>query len=218
MSSSGSLRKRTALAQPHAAALSVLQKDPRFAALIRKHGPPQLSRKGALFRALCRAIISQQVSTKAAASIFKKFRQLVPGKPFPTPRDILALSPEQLRSAGLPPQKQKYILDLALKCTDGTIRPQRLARMTNDEVIAYLTQVHGIGAWTVQMLLIFTLGRPDVLPTGDLGIQNGFMHAYGLKTRPTHEQMERLAKEWRAHASVASWYLWRAAGDATAKK
>ena len=118
---------------------------------------------------------------------------------------------QNLRRAGLSPQKAMYIKDLAKKFLDGTIRHRSFHRMTNDEIIEHLVQVKGIGVWTAHMFLIFTLQRPDVLPTGDLGIQKGFQLVYKLKKLPDHKKMEELARPWRKHASVASWYLWRVA-------
>ena len=114
--------------------------------------------------------------------------------------------------------KSFYIQDLALKFTDGTIKHRQLHRMSSDEVTKHLTQVKGVGVWTVHMLEIFTLGRLDVLPVGDLGIRKGFQLVYKLKALPTPKEMEALATPWREHASVASWYLWRAADEAKIKK
>lgn len=217
------------------ASLKILKKDTRFAALIKKHKLEKLGRGMKPFEALVRSIIYQQVSGKAAASIFAKFKALygiaIPKDPddwskpspakrsgvnkkFPTPEQVLATPFETLRSAGLSGQKASYILDLAEKFSDGTIRHKHLHKMTNEEIVSHVTQVKGIGVWTAQMFLIFTLERLDVLPTGDLGIQKGFQILYGLKKLPTHAQMEKLAKEWRDHASVASWYLWRLADEA----
>ena len=118
-----------------------------------------------------------------------------------------------MRSAGLSAQKVSYIKDLAVKFSDGTIEHRALHKMTTLDLIEHLIQVKGVGVWTVHMLLIFTLNRPDVLPTGDLGIRKGFQSLYRLKTLPDHKKMESLAKPWRAHASVASWYLWKVADE-----
>ncbi len=191
-----------------------LSKHQEFKPLIKKHGAPPLKRGTNIFKALCRSIIHQQVSGKAAESILKKFVALFPGKSFPKPEDILALPIDTLRSAGLSGQKAAYITDLAQKYSDGTLEHKRIPKMTSDEIVEHLTQVKGIGVWTVHMLLIFTLNRPDVLPVGDLGIKKGFQILYRLRKLPTPSTMERLAKPWRAHASHASWYLWRAADDA----
>jgi DNA-3-methyladenine glycosylase II len=198
----------------HEASIKRLKKDKRFAALIKTHGNAVLGREAKPFEALIRSIVYQQVSGKAAATIFARFRALFPGKKFPTPEIVAAMPLETLRSAGLSGQKASYILDLAEKFASGTVQHHRFKKMTNDEVIAHVTQVKGIGVWTAHMFLIFTLERLDVLPTGDLGIQKGFQIIYGLKKLPTPAQMEKLAKDWREHASVASWYLWRAADAA----
>lgn len=213
------------------ASLKVLKKDKRFAALIKKHKLEKLGRGMKPFEALVRSIIYQQVSGKAAASIFVKFKSLygiaIPkdrddwskaSKKFPTPAQVAATPIETLRSAGLSMQKASYIKDLAEKFTDGTIRHTQLHKMTNEDIIEHVTQVKGIGVWTAQMFLIFTLERLNILPTGDLGVQKGFQILYGLKKLPTHAQMEKLANDWREHASVASWYLWRLADEAKPMK
>ena len=183
--------------------LKLLKKDKRFAALIKKHGAPELTRGTNLFQALARAIVYQQLSAKHT---------------FPKPEVVLTMPFEKLRSVGLSGQKATYLHDLALKFTDGTIKYKSLHNMSTNEVTAHLTQVKGVGVWTVHMLQIFTLGRLDVLPTGDLGVRKGFQTFYKLKTLPTSKQMEKLAVPWRAHASVASWYMWRLADEAKAAK
>ncbi len=144
----------------------------------------------------------------------KKFVALYPHKRFPTARDVSNTSLVTLRSAGISPQKASYLHDLALKFSANEVPHRRFRHMTNDEIVTTLTTIKGIGIWTVHMFLIFTLNRPDVLPTGDLGIRKGFQIVYRLRTLPTHDQMERLARAWRPHASIASWYLWRAADEA----
>jgi DNA-3-methyladenine glycosylase II len=199
---------------PHQSiALANLKRDKRFVRLIKKHGVPDIARKGKIFQALCRAIVYQQLSGKAAATIFSRFLALFPGKKFPTPEMVRKMPIEKMRAAGLSGQKVSYIKDLAEKFSDGTIKHRQLHKMTSAEITDHLVQVKGVGVWTVHMILIFTLNRPDVLPTGDLGIRKGFQVVYGLKMLPSPAQMERLAKPWRAHASTASWYLWRAADE-----
>lgn len=130
---------------------------------------------------------------------------------------VLKSSARKLRTAGLSGQKVSYIKDLARKFSDGTIQHRSLHEMTNEEIVTHISQVKGIGSWTVHMFLIFSLNRPDVLPTGDLGIRKGFQILYRLKQLPDYEQMEKLARRWRAHASAASWYLWRIADEAKVK-
>ena len=205
--------------------LKLLKKDKRFAALIKKHGAPELTRGTNLFQALARAIVYQQLSGKAAGTIYARFVALfndsktpISKHTFPKPEVVLTMPFEKLRSVGLSGQKATYLHDLALKFTDGTIKYKSLHNMSTNEVTAHLTQVKGVGVWTVHMLQIFTLGRLDVLPTGDLGVRKGFQTFYKLKTLPTSKQMEKLAVPWRAHASVASWYMWRLADEAKAAK
>ena len=202
--------------------VKVLRRHPRFAALIKKHGIPDMKREGKPFQALVRAIIGQQVSGAAARSIFTRFVGLFPrgrsgkGK-FPTPEMVQKMPIAKMRAAGLSGQKVSYIKDLAEKFSDGTIRHRELHKMPSQEVIEHLVQVKGIGVWTAHMFLIFTLNRPDVLPTGDLGIRKGFQIVFGLRSLPDYAKMERLARDWRAHASAASWYFWRAADEASAR-
>lgn len=204
--------------------LKFLRAHKRFKPLLKKHGAPKLRRGKNAFQALARAIIYQQISTAAATSVYRKFVALFGidlvgsidwekpyARKFPTPEEVLAMSDAKLRSAGLSTQKVAYMKDLALKFSDGTIDTKKLSRMTSDEIVVHLTQVKGIGVWTVHMFLIFTLNRPDILPVGDLGIRKGFQILYRLRELPTPTKMEKLAKDWREHASVASWYLWRVA-------
>ena len=203
------------------ASVAALKRDKYFESLVKKYGSPETSRyfptARGIFQALIRSIIYQQISGKAARSIHTKFVSLFSRKN-PTPEAILKLSEATLRSAGLSAQKVAYIRDLAQKFRDGTIRARAVPQMTAPEVVKHLVQIKGVGEWTVHMLLIFTLGRGDVLPTGVLGIRKGFQIVYGLKKLPDHKQMERLAAPWRAHASAASWYLWRAADAAKSKE
>ncbi|MEI7719898.1 MAG: DNA-3-methyladenine glycosylase [bacterium] len=197
--------------------VAVLLGDARFAPLVQKYGAPDREKRKDPFHSLVRSIVYQQVSGKAAASILAKYLLLFPGatktKP-PSPEAVVKTQFETLRSAGLSGQKASYILDAAQKFADGTITPKKLLQMTNEEAILHLTQIKGVGVWTAQMFLMSTLGRPDVLPTGDLGIQKGFQIVYGLKKLPDHKKMEQLAKPWRAHASAACHYLWRVADEA----
>ncbi len=207
--------------------LAVLKRHPKFAPLIKQHGPPKLRRGKNAFQALSRAIIYQQISGSAAISIYKKFVALFginlegpvdwekpAARKFPTPEQVLKMPAARMRAAGLSAQKITYLKDLAQKFSDGTIKHRTFHTKTSDEIIAALTEVKGIGVWTAHMFLIFSLNRLDILPTGDLGIRKGFQTLYKLRSLPDHTKMEKLAKEWREHASVASWYLWRVADDA----
>ena len=196
---------------------AALKRDKRFAPLIKKHGAPDLVRGKNPFYALVRSIIHKQVSGAAAETIHARFLALFPKNKFPTPETVRAMPLEKMRAAGLSGQKAFYIKDLAEKFVDGTIKHRSLHTMESADIVEHLTQVKGIGVWTVHMFLIFTLNRPDVLPTGDLGIRKGFQSLYKLKDLPSHEQMEKLARHWRPHASVASWYLWRVANELKVK-
>ena len=197
--------------------LTALKRDKRFAPLIKKYGAPDLKRGTNPFQALIRSIIHQQVSGAAARTIHARFVGLFPKGKFPTSAMVSAVPLEKMRAAGLSGQKASYIKDLAEKFSDGTIKYRSLHKMESPDIVKHLTQIKGVGVWTVHMLLIFTLKRPDILPTLDLGIRKGFQMLYKLKGLPSHEQMEKLSVRWRAHASTASWYLWRVADEAKTK-
>lgn len=198
-------------------ALAILKNDPHLASVVQRHGSPRWEERGDPFRSLVRSIVYQQVTGKAAASILAKFIALFDVPEFPTPMQVLKKSVADLRSAGLSGQKVTYVRDLAEKFLDGTIDPSQFPAMSNDEIIEHVVRVKGVGVWTAHMFLMTTLKRPDILPTGDLGIQKGFQVVYKLRSLPTHKKMEQLAKPWRAHATTASWYLWRAADEVKIK-
>lgn len=160
------------------------------------------------FESLVRSIIFQQLSGKAATSIFDKFVLLFKPKKFPTPEDVLKISDIKLRSAGVSLQKIKYLRDLSAKFLDGTINPRKFSKMSDQEIIDHLTSVKGVGQWTAHMFLIFALNRPDVLPTGDLAIRKGFVKAFKLKDIPSHEKMVSLAKPYKGEYTYLSLYLW----------
>lgn len=183
--------------------------DPVMARLIAERGPCTLGPDDDLFGSLCDSIIGQQISPKAADSIARRFRALFPGG-HPVPGRLAELDQELLRSAGLSPQKQRYLKDLAAKCQDGTIRLASLRDLPAAEIERELLAVQGIGPWTVTMFLIFALNRPDVLPVGDLGLRKGAQLAYGLPELPGPAELRRLAQAWHPYATIASWYLWRA--------
>ena len=184
--------------------------DVRLAEVI-AHAPlPQFAPHKNYYQELVESIISQQLSVKAAATILKRFLALFPDAAFPTPAQILAVDVETFRSVGLSRQKATYIQDLAVKVIEKTVRFDHLDALTNQEVIAELTQIKGVGVWTVHMFLIFCMGRLDVLPTGDLGIANGMQKLYELSAKPDLATMEALASEhtWHPYESIASWYVW----------
>jgi DNA-3-methyladenine glycosylase II len=184
--------------------------DPILAGLIERVGPCRFGQReaGSHLDALVRSIVSQQLSTKAAATIHGRVVALV-GVEEPLPKHWLALDDPALRAAGLSRQKISYIRDLSRHAQDGTVPLAQLHELEDEEVIRALTRVKGIGVWTAQMFLMFRLGRPDVLPVLDLGIRNAIRRAYGLRKEPTHKRMFSLAKPWEPYRSVASWYLWQ---------
>jgi len=191
--------------------------DQRFAMLIDQHGPADISKSRNYFRSLATAIIYQQLSGKAAATIHGRFVTLFTGGRFPKPTDVLDVPHETLRGVGLSNQKARYLHDLALKFEDGTIRSRQLAHLSNEEVADVLMQVKGIGQWSADMFLVFGLGRPDVLPVGDLGIRKGFQQFFRLEALPEADEMFGLAEPWRPYRTVASWYMWRVADTVTPK-
>ncbi len=192
-----------------------LKKERRLGPFIKRYGPIVHRRRHATeaFQSLAEAIIYQQLSGKAAATILKRFTALFPNKKFPTPEEVLKIRVKKLRSAGLSHQKAGYVKDLARKFRDGSIQPKKFSSMTDEDIITHITAVKGIGTWTAHMFLMFTLSRPDILPTGDLGIQKGFKKLFKLTSIPSPAHMERLASAWRGHRTVASFYLWRLADE-----
>ena len=187
--------------------------DPRMAKLIarsrRYNIAPAISIRP--FDALAESIAYQQLSGKAAATIFGRVRALFPKRKKLDPEQLLATPDETLRAAGLSRAKTAALKDLAAKTIDGTVPSSRaLLRMSDDEIIARLTQVRGIGRWTVEMLLLFDLGRPDVWPVDDYGVRKGFAKTFGRRKLPTPKQLMKLGEKWRPYRSVAAWYFWRA--------
>jgi len=183
--------------------------DPVLAAIIRDVGPCRLrtDETGGAFAALVESIVYQQITGKAAASIYGRVRTLIKRR-HPRPQDILAATEEALRGAGLSRQKVAYLRDLAEKVRDG-LKLHVLGRLEDEAVIETLIEVKGIGRWTVEMFLIFRLGRLDVLPVHDYGIRKAMQRAYRLRKLPNPDRMRRLAQPWRPYRTVACWYLWR---------
>jgi DNA-3-methyladenine glycosylase II len=166
------------------------------------------------FDALAESIAYQQLSGKAAATIFGRVRALYPKTKWLDPKQLLGTPDETLRAAGLSRAKTAALKDLAAKTIDGTVPSGRaLVRMTDDEIVARLTQVRGIGRWTVEMLLLFDLGRPDVWPVDDYGVRKGFAKTFRRRKLPTSKQLMKLGEKWRPYRSVAAWYFWRALDD-----
>ena len=181
--------------------------DPVLAAIIERVGPCRMNYDEPAFASLAEAIVYQQLHGKAAQTIFNRLTDLT-GLPL-RPEGILKLSEDQLRSVGLSKQKLSYIRDLAARSHSGELNFSSLPDLTDDEVIAMLTQVKGIGVWTAHMFLMFSLRRPNILPTGDLGIQMAIRKHYRKRKLPKPKQMEKLARCWEPYRSVACWYLWR---------
>jgi DNA-3-methyladenine glycosylase II len=182
--------------------------DPVMRDVIRKAGPFTMQRHRNRFRALVFSILGQQISGKAAASIRARLIEYLKPDQI-SPQSIARLTPEELRSVGLSGQKASYVLDLATRVADGTLRLDRVARMSDEAVIEALVQVKGIGVWTAQMFLIFSLGRLDVFPHDDLGVRSAIRNLYGLDELPNKEISHKIATPWRPYATVASWYCWR---------
>jgi DNA-3-methyladenine glycosylase II len=185
--------------------------------LIREVGPLALAPKvgRSPFESLARAIAYQQLHDKAAESILRRFIALFPGRRFPGPDEVLALRSRAIRRAGFSRSKIAALRDLAAKTLDGTV-PTRLAiqQLDDEAIVERLITVRGVGRWTVEMLLIFQLGRPDVLPAQDFGVRNGFRIAYGLRQLPAPKEVLRFGERWKPHRTAAAWYLWRAADRA----
>lgn len=186
--------------------------DPTLANFIEQVGSCKLSeaqQSGDLFFSLSRSIIYQQLSGKAAAAIHQRFLQLYPDTLYPTALDILQTPDEVLRGVGISRPKILYLKDLAQKIVDGLPTLDELQVMDNEVIIQNLTQIKGVGRWTVQMLLIFRLHRWDVLPVDDLGIRAGIRRVYGLPELPHKKTVEYLGEVWKPYRTIASWYLWR---------
>ena len=195
----------------HRQALAHLRRaDPVIARVIKAVGPYRLQvrAEGTHFDALVRAIVYQQLSGKAAATIHGRLKALFGGRD-PTPAELLAVPEETLRGVGLSRQKLGYIRDLASRVASGELPIDNLHELDDDALTEALVRVKGIGRWTAQMFLMFRLGRPNVLPELDLGIQNGVRRAYGLRTRPKPKDILRIGERWAPFSSTASWYLWR---------
>ena len=195
-------------------ALKVLSdSDPTLAKLFERVGPFALELRSvdsSPFDALMRAIVYQQLSGKAAATIHRRVLALFPGDAPPDPEEILSVPEEALRGAGMSRAKVAAVKDLAAKTLDGVVPSSaHLAEMDDEAIIDRVTAVRGIGRWTAEMLLIFYLGRPDVLPVSDLGVRKGFMLTYGLDDLPKPTELADYGRRWQPYRSVASWYLWR---------
>jgi DNA-3-methyladenine glycosylase II len=189
------------------AVLHLKKVDPTMKRIIENVGPYRISYRPPTFETLVRSIVYQQLSGKAASTIYGRLEAGCKG--CIAPHTILRVSSDRARELGLSKQKHKYLVDLAARTETGEVNFNTLADLPDGEVIDHLTQVKGVGVWTAHMFLIFALRRPDVLPTGDLGVRTAIKRAWGLEELPSAGEMETLAGPWRPWCSVASWYLWR---------
>jgi DNA-3-methyladenine glycosylase II len=191
----------------------LMRADKVLRGVMEEGGPidPKMDRRGSRpdpYEALARAIVGQQLSTKAAASIWSKLIDLFDGGA-PEPKALLRRRRATLRKAGLSAAKVEFLRDLARRVVDGRLDLKRLAELSDEDIVADLVEVKGVGRWTAEMFLIFHLGRPDVVSTGDLGIRRAVQIAYGMAELPGPEELEKLAEPWRPHRTLACLYLWR---------
>ncbi|MFZ0826311.1 MAG: DNA-3-methyladenine glycosylase 2 family protein [Verrucomicrobiia bacterium] len=191
--------------------------DPVMRRLIREFGACGLApeTRRSPFQSLVLAVAHQQLNSRAAASILSRFKKLFPGRRFPRPEDLASVTDAQMRACGFSFAKIASIRDIAAKTLAGVVPASRhIVKLSDDEVVARLTEVRGVGRWTVEMLLIFQLGRPDVLPADDFGVRSGFRHAYRKRGMPKPKALLAFGERWRPHRTTAAWYLWRAADGA----
>ena len=196
------------------------KRDPVLRKLIREHGKCALvpEKRRSPFQSLVQAVAHQQLNGTAANTILTRFKNLFPGRKFPKPEDLANVTDAQIRACGFSFAKIKAIRDIAEKTLSGVVPTARqIVKLSNDEIIARLTEVRGVGRWTVEMLLIFQLGREDVLPADDFGVRTGFRIAYKKREMPKPKDLLKFGERWRPHATTAAWYLWRAA-DAAKKR
>jgi DNA-3-methyladenine glycosylase II len=193
-----------------AARRHLMRTDPKLAAIIKRVGPCGLHAVAPKdpFEALCMSIASQQLSTKAAGTIFRRFCGLFPADRGPSPERVMTLTDDEIRGVGFSRPKVGFIKDLAARVLDGRLDLPGLTNHPDHEVMRQLVGVKGIGRWTAEIFLMFRLGRPDILPADDLGLMNAVHRAYGLRKRPDAKRLRTMGETWRPYRSVASWYLW----------
>lgn len=211
------MTRRPGRALPPEEALAHLRAaDPVLREIIDRVSPLEMTLEPDLWWSLVDAIASQQLSVKAASTIVGRVAALAPEGRRPGPEEIFATPDDRLRACGLSGAKTRYVKDLAARWLDGSLRQEEIPHLPDEEVIAVLTQVKGIGRWTAEMVLMFTLGRPDVLPVDDLGLRNAVQRAYALPERPLKDELTRIAEPWRPWRTVASRYLWRSLNNTPA--
>ena len=192
----------------HKEATRFLKKDPKLAEIIKQVGDFNVKITKNRYQSLVEAIIAQQLSGSAAESILKKFKKLFKSK-FPKPFEVIKTPNSKIRSVGLSKMKIMYIKDLSKKIQSKQLNMRKISTKSDEYVVEHLTDVKGIGRWTAEMFLIFSLGRLDVLPVGDLGLKKGIQLMYSLKELPNENEIEQMAESWRPYRTVATWYLWK---------
>ena len=195
------------------AGLDLLKRDKKMRILINEFGSPDFDLRQDYFQSLLRSIVFQQLSGKAAKTIYERFVNLIPKSSNLCSNEILKLDKEEMKKAGLSFQKINYVRNLADYFEKNSFQKKDVERMTDQEISKELIQIKGIGQWTVDMFLMFTLNREDVLPYKDLGIQKGIMKILNLKKLPSKKEMENCSRKWRPYRTIACWYLWRMADD-----
>ena len=198
------------------AGLDLLNRDEKMRVLISKFGWPDFDPKQDYFQSLLRSIVFQQLSGKAANTIYERFINLIPKTVTISPKEVLKLDKDEMRKTGLSFQKINYLRNLAYFFENNSFQKKDVERMTDEEISNALTQIKGIGQWTVDMFLMFTLNRADILPYTDLGIQKGFKKIFNMNNLPSKKEMETHSKIWRPYRTIACWYLWRTVDDAFA--
>ena len=195
------------------AGIDLLKKDKNMQVLINKFGRPDLNPRQDYFQSLLRSIVFQQLSGKAAQTIYERFVNLIPKTSNQCPNEVLKLDKEEMRKAGLSFRKIDYVRNLADYFENNSFHKKDVEKMSDQEISKELIQIKGIGQWTVDMFLMFTLSRADILPYKDMGIQKGIMKILNMKNLPSKKEMENCSRKWRPYRTIACWYLWRIADD-----
>ncbi len=199
------------------AGIEFLKRDKNMQVLIEKFGRPNFKIGKDYFQSLFRSIVFQQLSGEAAQTIFKRLVKLIPEKSNLCPNEVLKLNKDDMRKAGLSFQKINYVRNLAAYFENNSLQKKDFEIMNNEEISRELIQIKGIGQWTVDMFLMFTLNRADILPYGDLGIKKGIMKILNTEILPSNKEMKNCSKKWRPYRTIACWYLWRMTDDKLAK-
>ena len=195
------------------AGLDLLKRDKNMRVLIKKFGSPDYNLRQDYFQSLLRSIVFQQLSGKAAQTIYERFVNLIPKTSNLCPNEVLKLDKDKMRRAGLSFQKINYVRNLADYFENNSFKKKDVEGITDEEISKELIQIKGIGQWTVDMFLMFTLNRADILPCTDLGIQKGIMKILNMKNLPSKKGMENCSRKWRPYRTLACWYLWRMVDD-----